>query len=107
MYGYCAPVLTLKFFVSSSFNHCSAAESRKLPLHPSQRVSEIIRVSYFAQHTFAFAMRHRLAGGTLRREEEQVHMRVDLRDDGVRDCMHRIRQRRLEELLQVPNVPLK
>ena len=52
-------------------------------------------------------MRHRLAGGTLRREEEQVHMRVDLRDDGVRDCMYRMRQRRLEELLQVPNAPLK
>ena len=67
----------------------------------------MIQVSYLARHTFAFAMRHRLAGGTLRREEEQVHMRVDLRDDRVRDCMHRMRQRRLEELLQVPNVPLK
>ncbi len=58
------------------------------------------------RHTFAFAMRYRFSGGTLGREEEQVHVRVDLRDDGMRNYVDD-RQYDLNKLLQAPIAPLK
>lgn len=51
-------------------------------------------------------MRYRFSGGTLGREEEQVHVRVDLRDDGMRNYVDD-RQYDLNKLLQAPIAPLK
>ena len=76
--------MTLKFFVSSCFSHCSAADKRKFPLHPlKESVDAIRRIPRW--RTFPPAVGDRFTRRALRSEEEQVYMRVDLRNNGMRN----------------------
>lgn len=73
---------TLKFFVSSNLSHCSAAESKKFPLQPIDGyVKQISGPKKYVERTFAFPMCHRLPGGSTGGKEEEVDMRIYLRDN--------------------------